>query len=118
MKSLPIKFVPKGWGWESHIVNKQEYCGKILFFKKGFRCSFHHHLLKDETFFIQSGRLQIWYSDNDDLATAKTEILEAGDVFYVPVGMRHQMLGLLDTYMFEFSTQHFDEDSIRVIKGD
>ena len=33
-------------------------------------------------------------------------------------GLRHQMLALEDTDMFEFSTQHFDEDSYRVIKGD
>ena len=30
-----IKFVPKGWGYEKWIVNKEEYCGKILFFVKG-----------------------------------------------------------------------------------
>jgi len=28
------------------------------------------------------------------------------------------MLGLEDTWMYEFSTQHFDEDSHRIIKGD
>ena len=29
-----IKFVSKGWGYEKWIVNKPEYCGKILFFPK------------------------------------------------------------------------------------
>jgi hypothetical protein len=28
------------------------------------------------------------------------------------------MIALEDTELFEFSTQHFDEDSIRIIKGD
>ena len=28
------KFVPKGWGHELWIVNKEEYCGKLLFIKK------------------------------------------------------------------------------------
>jgi len=41
-------------------------------------------------------------------------ILKAGDTFHVPVGLRHQMTGLTDVEMFEFSTQHFDEDSIRI----
>ena len=45
-------------------------------------------------------------------------LLTEGDSFHVPVGMRHQMLGLTDVVMFEFSTQHFDEDSIRIMKGD
>jgi hypothetical protein len=26
---------PKGWGYEKWIVNKKEYCGKLLFIKKG-----------------------------------------------------------------------------------
>ena len=29
----PIKFVPKGWGYEKWIANGPEYCGKILFVK-------------------------------------------------------------------------------------
>jgi hypothetical protein len=36
----------------------------------------------------------------------------------VPIGLRHQMLALEDTELFEFSTQHFDSDSHRIIKGD
>jgi len=32
--------------------------------------------------------------------------------------MRHRMEALEDTVMFEFSTEHFDEDSIRIEKGD
>ena len=30
-------FVSKGWGFEDWIVNKEEYCGKLLFIKKGKR---------------------------------------------------------------------------------
>lgn len=113
-------YVPKGWGYEHWIVNKKEYCGKILFFKKGKRCSWHYHKLKDETFYIQSGRLEVTYGWNDRKTSnfiTKT-VLEEGDSFHVPVGMRHQMKGLTDVVMFEFSTQHFDEDSIRILKGD
>jgi len=58
-------YVPKGWGYEHWIVNKKEYCGKILFFKKGKRCSWHYHKLKDETFYIQSGRLEVTYGWDD-----------------------------------------------------
>lgn len=58
------------------------------------------------------------YSDNDDINTAKVIILQKGDNFHVPTGMRHQMIALQDTELFEFSTEHFDEDSYRIIKGD
>jgi len=116
--SLPIKFVTKGWGWEKWIVNCEEYCGKLLFFNKGKKCSWHYHIKKDEVFYLQSGKLRVIFNVEDDLKTAKEVILEPGDNFHVYRGLRHQMLALEDSELFEFSTQHFDSDSYRVIKGD
>lgn len=43
---------------------------------------------------------------------------EKGDNFHIYRGLRHQMQALEDTELFEFSTQHFDSDSHRIIKGD
>jgi|TARA_Y100000310_G_scaffold71486_1_gene67313 quercetin dioxygenase-like cupin family protein len=113
-----IKFVPKGWGFEKWIVNKPEYCGKLLFFEKGKRCSWHYHKLKDEVFYVQSGKLLVKFSEGNDIMKAQEVILEKGDNFHVYRGLRHQMLALEDTELFEFSTQHFDEDSYRILKGD
>lgn len=48
----------------------------------------------------------------------KTITLSKGDNFYVPPGRIHQMVALEETELFEFSTQHFDEDSLRIVKGD
>mgnify|MGYP001328181883 CR=1 FL=1 len=70
MISSEIKHVPKGWGYEKWIVNTDEYCGKLLFFDEGKRCSWHYHNLKDETFYLQSGRILLYYGDSDDLAKA------------------------------------------------
>lgn len=111
-------YVPKGWGHELWIVNKEEYCGKLLFFKEGKKCSWHHHKLKDEVFYLQSGSLVVRYSEEDDIKTAKERIMKPGDAFHVYVGLRHQMEALEDSELFEFSTQHFDSDSYRIIKGD
>lgn len=116
--SLLIKFVPKGWGFEKWIVNKEEYCGKLLYFVKGKKCSWHYHKIKDEVFYIQSGKILVRYSHKDDIETCNVTILEAGDNFHIPTGLRHQMEALEDTELFEFSTQHFDSDSHRIIKGD
>jgi len=116
--SLEIEFVPKGWGFEKWIVNCDEYCGKLLYFVKGKRCSWHYHKLKDEVFYVQSGRLLVLYSDEDDLDSAHETVLNAGDNFHVYRGLRHQMRALEDTELFEFSTQHFDSDSHRIRKGD
>ena len=121
--SLPIKFVPKGWGFEKWIVNNSEYCGKLLYFVKGKRCSWHYHKLKDEVFYVQSGKIKVFYSEGDEIYSegilkAESVILRPGDNFHVYRGLRHQMIALEDTELFEFSTQHFDSDSYRIEKGD
>jgi quercetin dioxygenase-like cupin family protein len=113
-----VNFVPKGWGFEKWIVNCEEYCGKLLYFVKGKRCSWHYHVLKDEVFYVHSGKLLVKHSDRDDINSAQELTLEAGDTFHVHRGLRHQMIALQDTELFEFSTQHFDEDSYRIKKGD
>jgi len=113
-----IKFVPKGWGFEKWIVNKEEYCGKLLYIGQGRKCSWHYHNLKDETFYIHSGSVKLLYSDNDNIELANLIHLKKGDTFHIYPGLRHQMEALEDTELFEFSTQHFDEDSIRLIQGD
>jgi len=114
----PIKFVPKGWGYEKWIVNCPLYCGKILFISQGKKCSWHYHKLKDEVFYIQRGAIEVIFSNKDDPMKANKMVLVEGDKFHVPSGMRHQMYALKDTELFEFSTEHFDEDSIRLEKGD
>jgi mannose-6-phosphate isomerase-like protein (cupin superfamily) len=44
--------------------------------------------------------------------------LSAGECMDVPPGLVHQMEALEDTELFEFSTQHFDSDSYRLVRGD
>tara|TARA_B100000575_G_scaffold265261_1_gene241665 strand:+ start:78 stop:434 length:357 start_codon:yes stop_codon:yes gene_type:complete len=118
MSSLKIKIVPKGWGYEKWIVNTEEYCGKLLHLIKGKKCSWHYHKLKDETFYLQEGKLLVKYSDDDDIEKSEELIMERGDKFHVYRGLRHQMFALEDSDLFEFSTQHFDSDSHRIMKGD
>ena len=113
-----MKFVKKGWGYEKWIVNKEEYCGKLLFFNKGKCCSWHHHEIKDEVFYLQSGKMIVKFSEGDDIEEAEQILLEPGQNFYIYPGLRHQMVALEDSELFEFSTQHFDSDSYRILKGD
>jgi len=113
-----IKFVPKGWGFEKWIHNSEEYCGKLLYFVKGKCCSWHYHELKDEVFYIQSGKILVKFSEGDDISAATEVILGPGDNFHVYRGLRHRMIALEDTELFEFSTKHLDSDSKRIQKGD
>ncbi len=113
-----MKYVKKGWGHELWIVNKPEYCGKLLFLKQGKRCSWHYHKLKDEVFYLQSGKILVKYGITDNMEETEELVLEPGQNFHVYTGLRHQMIALEDSELFEFSTQHFDSDSYRLIRGD
>jgi quercetin dioxygenase-like cupin family protein len=113
-----MKHVDKGWGWERWIVNKEQYCGKLLYFDAGKRCSWHYHKIKDEVFYLQSGKMIVKFSDEDNLGKADEVVLMPGDNFYVYTGLRHQMMAIENSELFEFSTQHFESDSYRIEKGD
>ena len=108
----------KGWGYEKWIVNKPEYCGKLLYFNKGKKCSWHYHKLKDETFYIGSGEIKLFYGNSDLIEEANIINLKQGDKFHIYPGLRHQMLAVENTELYEFSTEHFEYDSYRIIKGD
>jgi quercetin dioxygenase-like cupin family protein len=122
-------YVEKGWGSESWIVNKPQYCGKLLKFTKGKKCSVHYHLSKDETFYLHSGKVEMHWIDcpeeineEDKIKlfdkSHKVEVIQVGDSFYVPVNRIHQVIALEDSEVFEFSTKHYDEDSYRLRRGD
>ena len=113
--------IPKGWGYELWIINSLEhgYCGKLLFFKKGLQCSWHVHEKKDEAFHCKKGRILLLVSEDQDQTLAKEIILEAGDCYHVKRGQYHRMRGLEhENELFEFSTLHREDDSIRIEKGD
>ena len=107
-------FVSKEWGWEDWIVNKEEYCGKILFLKKGMNTSWHFHKIKDEVLYVNQGRVDIAYGVKDEYREHRKQELTPGDSFHVARELRHRIIALEDTYLFEFSTQHFDDDSHRL----
>ena len=99
------KIVKKLWGNEEWIVN-QKYCGKRLTLNKGWQCSLHHHHIKDETFYIESGRVLMQVKDIK-------RIMIAGDSINVPPKTKHRFTGIEDSVIFEFSTHHEDDDSKR-----
>jgi mannose-6-phosphate isomerase-like protein (cupin superfamily) len=113
----PVHFVKKGWGSELWLANGELYCGKILRFDQGKKCSLHYHKLKTKTFYLHSGRLILRIMNSPE-AVVEELALEAGQCMDIPPGLVHQMEALEDAELFEFSTEHFEEDSYRLIKGD
>ncbi len=85
-----MKEVPKGWGKELWIANSPLYCGKKLIVQM----ELQHTDGKKESF-----------------------VMNPGDSLHIPQLLVHRFTGIEDSEIFEFSTQHFDEDSHRLELG-
>ena len=110
--------VEKGWGYEEILRNTPLYCAKILHVNRGKEMSWHYHKLKDETFYVETGSVTLFYGHDADITKAHVTILIPGDMFHISPGLIHKLRGIENSRVFEFSTQHFDDDSYRIIKGD
>ena len=111
------RIIPKKWGSEVIIHNGEEYCGKILRFNKGAKFSMHFHIKKRETWFVRSGTFLLTYINTKD-ATEHEKEVNVGNIIEVERGDPHQLLSITGGDIFEVSTQHFDDDSYRIKKGD
>jgi len=105
-----VNFVEKGWGHEEWIVNNANYCGKKLVVKKGYRCSMHHHKVKDETFYVLSGEILL---ETEYGGKKESRLMTPGDIMHIKPNMWHRFTGIVDSQILEFSTFHMDEDSYR-----
>lgn len=118
-KFLKPLVVEKAWGYELIMHNDANYCGKILFIKKGNCISLQYHKLKTETFYLQSGELLCKFCEQESFVSpADIELVKMvqGDVREIPVGYIHQVFAVEDSTIIEFSTQHFDDDTLRLSK--
>ena len=113
MKNL-VKHHNRKWGYELEIVNNEMYCGKLLVFRKNEPCSWHYHKLKDVTLWLYSGKLRVCFGEEDDMTDAMIIDMEPGDSFHIYPGLRYQMMGVEESKLFEFSTQHFESDMYRI----
>ena len=90
---------------EYWIVNIPAYCGKILVQKEGTTCPAHSHKKKHETFLVWKGKVNMVVDDKE------TE-MNPGDIMIMEQGRVHQFTAIgQDAIIFEFSGQHFEDDS-------
>lgn len=108
----------KGWGKELWVTNNEQYCGKILEFEQGKKCSFHKHSKKNEHFHLLSGKMVLRVGWNASLEESQEFLLEEGQSYHIPTGLYHQMEALTPSRLLEFSTTHYEDDSYRSVKGD
>lgn len=81
-----------------------------MLINEGFYCSYHMHKVKEETFYVLQGELEVIHE-------GKYYIVKEGETFHVKPREYHSFRALQDTIFFEFSTQHFDEDNYRLTKS-
>jgi len=113
------KIINKPWGYEKIIVNDKErdYCGKLLVCGDQIWSSggkFHHHKIKDETFYVITGALELHILD-DNLKIIKHQ-LEVGDSLRIKPLTWHRFRVALNTIIcefIEFSTFDSPDDSYR-----
>jgi len=99
--------VKKVWGHELWLVNRPEYCGKLLFVNRGSVSSYHCHKVKQETFTCLEGRAKLTVEGKDYDLNAM-----AGSKTIFP-GEYHKFEAFIKTVILEVSTFHNDNDVIR-----
>ena len=116
------KKVAKSWGWEDWVENNNLYCCKhIVCYKDKWSSNglFHYHKIKDETFYVISGELQLDVilgdTCKDTMEEVETFILFPNESIRIKPNTLHRFTAQSDVCEFiETSTTHSDDDSYRV----
>jgi mannose-6-phosphate isomerase len=110
---LPVH-VPKPWGYEIWWAWTDEYVGKIIHVNRGHKLSVQYHERKDETSYLQSGRMLLHKGTSlEDLETTEIEV---GASWRNRPGEVHTIEALEDADVLEVSTPHLD-DVVRLQDG-
>ncbi|MBN1336632.1 MAG: cupin domain-containing protein [Deltaproteobacteria bacterium] len=105
-----MRRVEKPWGHEEVWAETDRYVGKILHIRAHRRLSLQHHVVKDETIRVLSGRMVLELDDANGVLSART--LGPGDVARIRPGQRHRFAALEDCDVLEVSTPEL-EDVVR-----
>ena len=100
--------VEKPWGHELIWALSDDYCGKVLFVKAGHSLSLQFHRVKDESWYVQSGRAELQLGAPGD-PILNTEVVGPGACFHFPPGTVHRVKALEDTTILEVSTPQLDD---------
>ena len=85
-----LTHVPKPWGHETLFAHTERYAGKLLFIKAGHQLSLRYHEVKDETIYLQSGRMRFVFEEEPGRLDEIN--LEPGDAHHIPTGRQHRMI--------------------------
>src|SRR5262245_58576784 len=109
----PFAFEPrrveKPWGHELVFALTDDYCGKVLFVRAGQALSLQYHDVKDEAWYVQSGRATLELGTVGDETSNHTVEIGTGDAFHFVPGTVHRVTASEDLTVLEVSTPHLDD---------
>jgi quercetin dioxygenase-like cupin family protein len=105
-----ITRVEKPWGYELHWAKTDRYVGKLIHVNAGHALSLQYHKVKDETIYLQSGRM--WFEIQEGASLVKREMTPGQRVHIAP-GTIHRMTAIEDCDIFEVSTPELN-DVVRI----
>jgi len=109
-----IQRVEKPWGYELIWAKTKDYVGKVLHIEQGHQLSLQYHRQKEETIFLQSGKMK--FLIESDSGNLEEIFLLPGECHHVPIGKKHRMIAIETCDVFEVSTPHLD-DVVRLEDG-
>jgi mannose-6-phosphate isomerase len=96
-----MRRVDKPWGHELIWAETERYVGKILHIEAGQKLSRQYHNVKDETFLVQSGEMDLEVGDGPEKKTLR---MKPSDAFHCPPKTIHRMVAVTDVDVLEVST--------------
>jgi mannose-6-phosphate isomerase len=105
--AFEVRRVEKPWGHEILFAHTESYCGKVIFVRKGEQLSLQFHREKDETIYVQQGRIELEAAGPGE--QLETEVVGAGRSFRLRPGTVHRWRALEDSIVLETSTPQLDD---------
>lgn len=106
--SFETRRVDKPWGYELVWAHSEHYCGKLIFVRAGEELSLQFHNEKDETVYVQEGKIEIEISE-PGVRIPESEVVTAGAAFRIRPGVIHRWRALEDSVVLEASTPELDD---------
>jgi mannose-6-phosphate isomerase len=102
-----MRRVEKPWGYEIIWAETSRYVGKILHIDAGKKLSRQYHNLKDETFLVQKGAMDLEVGQGEGLRVVR--LSEGGEPFHCAPKTIHRMVAVTDVDVHEVSTPELDD---------
>ncbi len=98
--------VEKPWGHELIWARTDRYVGKLLHIRQGHQLSLQYHNRKDETIYLQAGRMLFFVDEGHGLEQRE---MKPGDSYHIRPLVKHRMRALTDCDILEVSTPELDD---------